>query len=126
VTVSDPGAGQQQGREVCELSQRVDGQWHSWRFDGDDPYVICHYCGRVQDAVTGRVMDEGRNPAPSPTPPARDSGRDEAREAVARWLWEQDGYAGSWEREDQQDYYREDADRLLALPELDKLLRRPA
>lgn len=44
----------------CPLSQRVDGQLHSWRFDGDDPYVTCVYCDRLQDALTGRVIREGR------------------------------------------------------------------
>lgn len=31
---------------------------HSWGFDGDDPYVICHWCGKMQDALTGRVIKE--------------------------------------------------------------------
>lgn len=46
-------------RATCTKSQRVDGPWHSWRFDGDDPYVICHYCGEMQDALTGRVIRSG-------------------------------------------------------------------
>lgn len=44
----------------CPLSKRVDGQLHSWQFDGDDPYVICFYCEQMQDARTGRVIREGR------------------------------------------------------------------
>ena len=44
----------------CPLSQRVDGELHSWRFDGDDPYVICAYCDQMQDALTGRVIRPGR------------------------------------------------------------------
>jgi hypothetical protein len=31
---------------------------HRWRFDGDDPYILCA-CGRMQDALTGRVIREG-------------------------------------------------------------------
>jgi Zn ribbon nucleic-acid-binding protein len=44
----------------CPLSQRVDGKKHSWRFDGDDPYVECVYCGQYQDTLTGRVIRHGR------------------------------------------------------------------
>lgn len=44
----------------CPLSERVDGPLHSWRFGGDDPYVTCVYCDRMQDARTGRVIREGR------------------------------------------------------------------
>lgn len=29
---------------------------HSWKFDGDDPYLICHYCGQINDAITGAVV----------------------------------------------------------------------
>lgn len=32
------------------------GRNHSWRFDGDDPYIICHYCGQMRDALTGRIL----------------------------------------------------------------------
>lgn len=46
--------------EECLLSQRVDGPWHSWRFDGDDPYVICHYCDECRDANTGVLIRKGR------------------------------------------------------------------
>lgn len=46
----------------CPLSQRVDGRLHSWRFDGDDPYVTCVYCDQMQDALTGRVTRPARRP----------------------------------------------------------------
>jgi hypothetical protein len=37
---------------------------HSWRFDGDDPYVVCS-CGERRDALTNRVI----------TSPTKESGR---------------------------------------------------
>lgn len=37
--------------EICENSKRVDGKKHSWVFMGDDPYVKCHYCSQVRDAI---------------------------------------------------------------------------
>ena len=40
----------------CEPSKRVDGKKHSWKFDGDDPYIICHYCGQTRDAINGRII----------------------------------------------------------------------
>ena len=43
---------------VCAGSLEVDGD-HSWRFDGDDPYIVCVYCGQMQDALTGRVIKNG-------------------------------------------------------------------
>lgn len=43
----------------CQQSGRVDGRLHSWRFDGDDPYIVCVFCGAMQDALTGRVVKEG-------------------------------------------------------------------
>lgn len=46
--------------DECPLSQRVDGPLHSWQFDGDDPYVVCVYCDQMQNALTGRVLREGR------------------------------------------------------------------
>jgi hypothetical protein len=42
--------------EMCPGSQRTDGPKHSWRFDGDDPYVVCAYCGEVRDAISGRQI----------------------------------------------------------------------
>lgn len=29
---------------------------HSWRFDGDDPYVVCVRCDEVRDAISGRTI----------------------------------------------------------------------
>jgi hypothetical protein len=46
--------------DYCPLSQRVDGKVHSWRFDGDNPYVICVYCNEFRDALTNRVITPGR------------------------------------------------------------------
>jgi hypothetical protein len=46
--------------EYCSLSERVDGKLHSWHFDGDDPYVVCSYCGEARDALNGRVIKPGR------------------------------------------------------------------
>lgn len=41
----------------CPKSQRVDDPTaHSWRFDGDDPYIVCAYCDQVRDARTGKVI----------------------------------------------------------------------
>ena len=31
---------------------------HSWRFDGDDPYLVCE-CGERRDALAGRVITTG-------------------------------------------------------------------
>lgn len=31
-------------KDYCDQSTRVDGKLHSWRFDGDDPWVICSFC----------------------------------------------------------------------------------
>lgn len=46
--------------DECPLSERVDGKLHTWRFDGDDPYVFCHWCGEYRDALTNRVIRRGR------------------------------------------------------------------
>lgn len=48
------------GTPECPLSERVDGPLHSWRFDGDDPYVECVYCGEYRDARTGWVIRHGQ------------------------------------------------------------------
>lgn len=47
--------------EECPTSQRVDGKIHTWLFDGDDPYVKCCWCGKVQDAITGLDLSEGND-----------------------------------------------------------------
>lgn len=44
----------------CALSRRVDGPKHSWRFDGDDPRIVCVYCDEVRDAISGLVIRNGR------------------------------------------------------------------
>jgi hypothetical protein len=41
--------------DLCVKSERADGK-HSWGFDGDDPYIMCHYCRERRDALTGRVV----------------------------------------------------------------------
>lgn len=45
---------------ACPAREAADGQ-HSWGFDGDDPYIICHWCDEMQDALTGRVIQPGRS-----------------------------------------------------------------
>lgn len=47
------------GADVCPTSTRVDGPHHSWVFDGDDPRVVCVFCGKVRDALTGAVLQPG-------------------------------------------------------------------
>lgn len=42
--------------DACPRSERVDGNGHSWVFDGDDPYIICAFCGERRDALSGRVI----------------------------------------------------------------------
>lgn len=42
--------------EKCKPSQRVDGKYHTWKFDGDDPYMICHWCGQRRDAISNRII----------------------------------------------------------------------
>lgn len=32
---------------------------HAFRFDGDDPYLVC-VCGQYEDAMTGRVITYGK------------------------------------------------------------------
>ena len=43
----------------CALSQRVDKRTHTFRFDGDDPYIVCCWCNEVRDAHSGHVIKEG-------------------------------------------------------------------
>lgn len=42
--------------EECPLSKRIDGKLHSWIFDGDDPYIVCAFCGERRDAISGKVV----------------------------------------------------------------------
>ncbi len=44
-----------EARDTCPKSMREDGK-HSWRFDGDDPYVVCFLCGHRRDALTGAML----------------------------------------------------------------------
>lgn len=53
------------GQPVCPARSAEAERPHVWRFDGDDPYIVCTYCGEVRDAHTGRVI---RPPTPSPAP----------------------------------------------------------
>lgn len=53
------------GDDGCPFSQRVDGPKHGWRFDGDDPYVECDWCGQVRDAQTNRIVRQGRSHLPA-------------------------------------------------------------
>lgn len=48
-----------QEKDICELSTHVDGQIHSWVFDGDDPYIVCHFCKQTRDALNGRIITNG-------------------------------------------------------------------
>jgi hypothetical protein len=43
-------------KETCPASRRADGPWHSWIFDGDNPYIVCAYCDEMRDALTGRQI----------------------------------------------------------------------
>lgn len=37
---------------------RVPGP-HSWRFDGDDPYIVCAWCDETRSTLTGRIVLRG-------------------------------------------------------------------
>lgn len=50
--------------DACPFSRRVDAPTHSWLFDGDDPYIVCHFCRERRDAITGRVIGTRFTPAP--------------------------------------------------------------
>lgn len=43
--------------EHCPNSKRVDGDGHSFLFDGDDPYVVCAYCGQRRGTTHGMIYD---------------------------------------------------------------------
>lgn len=43
----------------CPCSKRHDGE-HTWRFWGDDPYIYCHFCGEMRDALTNNLVQQGR------------------------------------------------------------------
>jgi len=67
----------EQQKELCPSSKR-DSKQHAWHFDGDDPYVICSYCGEVRDAISGAVI----KPV---TPPSHPQG-DEDQEVTPKQL----------------------------------------
>ena len=54
-------------RDVCPLSQHVDGWSHGWQFQGDDPYIECAWCHEVRDALTGRVLYPIKSQPKQPT-----------------------------------------------------------
>lgn len=56
--------------DACPQTRR-DNQAHAWQFDGDDPYVLCAWCGERRDALTGRTIGESA-PAPTPDPMSDD------------------------------------------------------
>lgn len=37
---------------------------HDYRWYGDGPYLICHYCNRIIDKDLGRVIREGNGICP--------------------------------------------------------------
>lgn len=70
------------GAERCPLSKRADDE-HSWKFDGDDPRIVCVYCGEIRDALSGAVIAKRLDPIA----PIRDEGRmfaDATRNRVER------------------------------------------
>lgn len=46
-------------RDICARSKHVDGTSHGWRFDGDNPYIKCDWCGEWRDARYGHIMTPG-------------------------------------------------------------------
>ena len=42
--------------ERCYRTQHVDRLSHGFLFDGDDPYVVCAWCGERRDAITNRLI----------------------------------------------------------------------
>lgn len=43
-------------RKNLETHRCPDGRPHSWRWDGDDPRIICCWCNEMRDAITGKVI----------------------------------------------------------------------
>ncbi|TDX78703.1 hypothetical protein EDF35_1917 [Rathayibacter sp. PhB151] len=60
--------------DVCSRPIRVDNRKHSWRFDSDDPRILCLGCGEMRDAISGRVLSVPSAPAEPDT--ARECGDD--------------------------------------------------
>lgn len=63
VTVVDMGHQGTGDPNVCGDSRRGDAG-HSWRFDGDDPYIVCVFCTEMRDALDGHVIRPGWVTAP--------------------------------------------------------------
>ena len=57
MTVSSPDSGNTDTPTVC-LASLLPDRNHTWHFDGDDPYVVCGWCGERRDALTGRRIGE--------------------------------------------------------------------
>lgn len=115
---------QDSGRTVDGYGRNIGActECHTAPSECTGPEFCCEDCLHLDEGW------EGYEPAPVDS-----SGRDEAREAVARWLWRQEEGAlrvdRSWNEprfRDLRRHFQRKADELLALPELDKLLRRPA
>lgn len=53
--------------EACPYPLRKDGDRHSWKFDGDDPYVVCVGCDEIRDAITDVIVRPGHRPLPGRT-----------------------------------------------------------
>lgn len=45
-------------RMITAANKRLAELVHRWKFDGDDPYLICD-CGERRDSGTGRVITKG-------------------------------------------------------------------
>ena len=116
--VSDPGAGQQQGREVCECGH---GTPRHAGVQSPTQLWACFDCPCAK-----------YRPAPSSAPPARDSGRDESREAardaIGQLLSEWTASQRWWIKASEADRepYREDAYAVLDLPAVRRLLESAA
>jgi hypothetical protein len=41
---------------TCPKTQHRDGESHGWRFDLDNPYIVCDWCGQWRDAISGCVL----------------------------------------------------------------------
>ena len=41
--------------EICPNSKRIDGNGHGFLFDGDDPYVVCSWCGQRRGTTHGMI-----------------------------------------------------------------------
>jgi hypothetical protein len=54
-----------QPSETCSRPIRIDNSRHSWRFDSDDPQIICLGCGEMRNALSGRVILAGFTPGES-------------------------------------------------------------